>query len=102
MLKTARFLSIEDNESSMENWEEKNWKYQLNMESIIDDYRTLCLVFIFLFLNTIRLQATSRKPMRCIGKLLKIKFKLILIPLTFFVEFFFLFFFSSKCYRQDQ
>ena len=27
---------------------------------------------------------TSRKPVQCIGKLLKIKFKLILIPFTFF------------------
>jgi hypothetical protein len=29
---------------------------------------------------------TSRKPMRCTGKLLKIKSKLILIHFTFFVE----------------
>ena len=32
---------------------------------------------------------TSRKPVRCTGKLLKIKSKLILISFTFFVEFFF-------------
>ena len=31
--------------------------------------------------------------MRCIGKLLKIKYKLILIPFTFFVEYVFFFFF---------
>ena len=35
---------------------------------------------------------TSRKPVQCTGKLLKIKSKLILIPFTFFVEFFFSFF----------
>ena len=29
---------------------------------------------------------TSRKPMRCTGKLLKVKCKLILIPFTSFVE----------------
>ena len=29
---------------------------------------------------------TSRKPVQCTGKLLKIKFKLIFIPFTFFVE----------------
>ena len=39
------------------------------------------------------LYITSRKPVRCIGKLLKIKSKLILIPLTCFVEFFFIFYF---------
>ena len=44
----------------------------------------------------------SRKPVRCTGKLLKIKSKLILIPFTSFVEYVFFFFFgSSKCYRQD-
>ena len=32
---------------------------------------------------------TSRIPVRCTGKLLKIKSKLILIHFTFFVEFFF-------------
>ena len=32
---------------------------------------------------------TSRKPVRCTGKLLKIKSKLILIPFTFFVEYIF-------------
>jgi hypothetical protein len=36
---------------------------------------------------------TSRKPVRCTGKLLKIKSKLILIPFTSFVDFFFFFFF---------
>jgi hypothetical protein len=51
--------------------------------------------------------STSRKPVRCTGKLLKIKSKLILIPFTSFVEFFFFFFFffffcSSKCCRQDR
>ena len=35
---------------------------------------------------------TSRKPVRCTGKLLKIEYKLILIPFTSFVEFFFSFF----------
>ena len=34
---------------------------------------------------------TSRKPVRCIGKLLKIKSKLILIPFTFFVKYVFFF-----------
>ena len=29
---------------------------------------------------------TSRKPVRCTGKLLKIKFKLVLIPFTSFVK----------------
>jgi hypothetical protein len=36
---------------------------------------------------------TSRKPVRCTGKLLKIKSKLILIPFTFFVVFLFFIFF---------
>ena len=36
---------------------------------------------------------TSRKPVRCTGKLLKIKSKLILILFTFFVEYVFFFFF---------
>ena len=36
---------------------------------------------------------TSRKLVRCTGKLLKIKLKLVLIPLTFFVEFFLFFIF---------
>ena len=44
-------------------------------------------------LCTIVLLETSRKPMRCTGKLLKIKSKLILIPFTSIVEFFFFFFF---------
>ena len=35
---------------------------------------------------------TSRKPVRCTGKLLKIKSKLILIPFTSFVDFFFFLF----------
>ena len=37
----------------------------------------------------------SRKPVQCTGKLLKIKFKFILIPFTFLLNmfFFFLFFF---------
>ena len=35
---------------------------------------------------------TSRKPVRCTGKLLKIKSKLIFIPFTFFVEYAFFFF----------
>ena len=34
---------------------------------------------------------TSRKPVRCIRKLLKIKSKLILIPFTSFVEYVFFF-----------
>ena len=34
---------------------------------------------------------TSRKPMRCTGKLLKIKFKLILIPFSSFDEYVFFF-----------
>ena len=42
---------------------------------------------------------TSRKPVRCTEKLLKIKSKLILIPFTSFVDFFF---FGSKYYRQDR
>ena len=37
---------------------------------------------------------TSRKPVRCTEKLLKIKSKLILIPFTYFVEYVFFFFFS--------
>jgi hypothetical protein len=48
---------------------------------------------------------TSRKSMQCIRKLLKIKSKLIVIPITSFVEYVFFFFFlfcSSKCCRQDQ
>ena len=51
------------------------------------------------------LYITNRKPVRCTGKLLKIKFKLILIPFTSFVEhviFFFFLFCSSECCRQDQ
>ena len=36
---------------------------------------------------------TSRKPVWCTGKLLKIKSKLIWIPFTFFVEYVFFFFF---------
>jgi hypothetical protein len=36
---------------------------------------------------------TSRKPVRCTEKLLKIKFKLILISFTFFVEYAIFFFF---------
>ena len=35
---------------------------------------------------------TSRKPVQCTEKLLKIKFKLILIPFTSFVEYVFFFF----------
>jgi hypothetical protein len=35
---------------------------------------------------------TSRKPVRCTGKLLKIKSKLILIPFTSFVKYEFFFF----------
>jgi hypothetical protein len=45
---------------------------------------------------------TSRKPVRCTGKLLKIKSKLIFIPFTSFVEYGFFFFFSSKCCKQDR
>ena len=40
------------------------------------------------------LYINSRKPMRCTGKLLKIRSKLILIPFTSFVEHVFFFFFS--------
>jgi hypothetical protein len=36
---------------------------------------------------------TSCKLVQCTGKLFKIKYKLILIPFTSFVDFFFLFFF---------
>jgi hypothetical protein len=39
------------------------------------------------------LQITSRKPVRCTGKLLKIKAKLILIPFTSFDEYIYFFFF---------
>jgi hypothetical protein len=49
--------------------------------------------------------STSRKPVRCTGKLLKIKSKLILIHFIFFVDFIFFFFFffcSSKFCRQDR
>ena len=48
---------------------------------------------------------TSRKFVRCIEKLLKIKSKLILIHFTFFddfILFYFIFFDSSKCCRQDR
>jgi hypothetical protein len=57
-----------------------------------------------LFLEAVFLFFTSRKPVRCIGKLLKIKSKLIWIPFTSFVEyvFFFFLFCSSKCCRQDR
>ena len=37
--------------------------------------------------NTPISSITSRKPVRCTGKLLKIKSKLILIPFTSFVEY---------------
>ena len=49
------------------------------------------LKFKFLFVSITFL--TSRKPVRCTGKLLKIKSKLIFIPITSFVEYFFFFFF---------
>ena len=39
---------------------------------------------------------TIRKPMRCTGKLLKIKSKLILISFTSFVEYVFFFFFVIR------
>jgi hypothetical protein len=39
------------------------------------------------------LHYTSRKPVRCTGKLLKIKSKLIFIPFISFVEYVFFFFF---------
>ena len=39
----------------------------------------------------------SRKPVRCAGKLLKIKSTLILIPFTFFVEYDFIFIFFKCC-----
>ena len=58
------------------------------------------LKFKFLFVSITFL--TSRKPVRCTGKLLKIKSKLIFIPFTSFVEYVFFFFGSSKCCRQDQ
>jgi hypothetical protein len=43
-------------------------------------------------MRTAPLGQTSRKFVRCIGKLLKIKSKLILIPFTFFVQYVFFFF----------
>ena len=43
---------------------------------------------------------TSRKLVRYIRKLLKIKSKLILIPFTSFVEYIYIF--SSKCFKQDR
>jgi hypothetical protein len=48
--------------------------------------------------NELNISYTSRKPVLCIGKLLKIKSKLILISFTYFVDFFF----NSKCCRQDR
>jgi hypothetical protein len=43
--------------------------------------------------KALSLYYTSRKPVRCTGKLLKIKSKLILIPFTSFVEYVRVFFF---------
>ena len=45
---------------------------------------------------------TSHKPVRCTGKLLKIKSKLILIPFTFFVEYVFFFFFQNVVGKMDK
>jgi hypothetical protein len=44
-------------------------------------------------MKTLTLVFTSRKPVRCTGKLLKIKSKLILISFTSFDEYGFFFFF---------
>ena len=54
------------------------------------------IIVLDIYYDCIYYYCTSRKPVRCTEKLLKIKSKLILIPFTFF------FFFSSKCYKQDR
>jgi hypothetical protein len=63
------------------------------VEPIIVVGLDICIIIIYVL--------TSRKLVRCTGKLLKIKSKLIFIPFTSFVDFFF-FFFCSKCCRQDR
>jgi hypothetical protein len=47
-------------------------------EERVDDWATPSNIYIYIY--------TSRKPVRCTEKLLKIKSKLILIPFTSFVE----------------
>ena len=83
--------------------------YKLNKKNIrmmckiVRDKKLMCSIFKestkrkkskknFGFTNS-----TSRKPVRCTGKLLKIKSKLILIILLIFLSFC-----SSKCCRQDR
>ena len=51
--------------------------------------------------NSEKLYYTSRKPVRCTRKLLKIKPKLILIPFTYIYIYIYIYICSSKCCRQD-